>query len=281
MNVHRAITDLRAALRSVQLADREVAFVPTKGALHEGHLSLVHRARAVADVVVLSIFVNPLQFGPGEDLERYPRDERRDLELAAEAGVDFVFLPSVDEMYGRDADTTVSVGSLGEVVEGAARPGHFDGVATVVVKLFNIVQPTYALFGQKDAQQVAVIKKVVADLSLAVEVVVCPTFRDPDGLALSSRNVYLDATQRGAATALNEALRAGTVVLQETDSTEGAEKVMRDLLTERGFDVDYATVVDPDTFLAPEPDADRLLVIAAQIGATRLIDNVLVGRKRG
>lgn len=156
---------------------RTIAFVATMGALHDGHLSLLREARSMADVVVLSIFVNPLQFGPNEDFDRYPRDERQDLALAENEGTDITFLPSVEEMYPEGASTTVSVGRLGEVVEGAERPGHFDGVATVVVKLLNIVQPTWALFGQKDAQQVAVIKRVVQDLALPVEIVVCPTWR--------------------------------------------------------------------------------------------------------
>lgn len=276
MNVYRTVSDLRSALASARSGGKTIAFVPTMGALHAGHLSLVQAARDLADVVVLSIFVNPLQFAPGEDFERYPRDEAQDLSRAEEAKVDITFVPNVAEMYPPGAVTSVSVGALGQVVEGAVRPGHFDGVATVVVKLLNIVQPTWALFGQKDAQQVAVIRRVVADLSVPVEIVVCPTLREPDGVAMSSRNVYLDDAQRRSATALNEALQVGERALAEPDGESEAENRMRAVLEGAGLVVDYALVVDPQSFGPAVPGRDRLLVVAARAGATRLIDNLLV-----
>ena len=274
MNVHRTTQTLRDELAAARRTGRSIAFVPTMGALHEGHLSLVRAAQGLADLVVMSIFVNPLQFGPNEDYQSYPRDERRDLELAEEAGVDVAFIPTVEEMYPVDAGTTVKVGGLADVAEGAARPGHFDGVATVVVKLFNAVQPRWAVFGQKDAQQVAVIRQVVRDLAIPVEIVVAPTVRDRDGLALSSRNAYLHPEQRRSAPALYRALQEGETVLRETGSIEGAEKTMRERIEEAGLELEYALVVDPRTFGSPDGEGARLLIVAARAGHTRLIDNV-------
>jgi pantoate--beta-alanine ligase len=278
VNVSRTTVDLRTALAPDRVPNRSIGFVPTMGALHDGHLSLVRLARAECDVVVMSIFVNPLQFGPSEDLDRYPRDEQADLRLAEEAGVDLVFLPAVEEMYPKGADTRVVAGELATVAEGASRPSHFDGVATVVVKLLNIVQPTRAFFGQKDAQQVAVVKQVVRDLSLPVEIVVGDTVRDQTGLALSSRNVYLGEGERRAATSLVRAMRAGAEALQDTGDPSVAEKVMIDVIVEGGLELDYALVVDPDSFGEPQPDRDSLLVVAARAGKTRLIDNMTVTR---
>lgn len=274
MKVARSRTELAQVLQPGRGASR-IGFVPTMGALHEGHLSLVAAARDAADVVVLSIFVNPLQFGPNEDLASYPRDEERDLRLAEAAGADLVFLPSVAEMYPEGRSTTVSVGELGTVLEGTDRPGHFDGVATVVAKLFNLVQPDVAVFGQKDAQQVAVIKKMVKDLSYAIEILVAPTVRETDGLALSSRNAYLTAEERPSATALYRALRLGAQTVAD-EGFEAAEKSMWDLLVAEGLEPSYARAVDPDTFGSPSLGSDVLLVIAARLGKTRLIDNMLV-----
>jgi pantoate--beta-alanine ligase len=229
-------------------------------------------------VTVLSIFVNPLQFGVNEDLARYPRDEAADLKLAEDAGVDVVFLPSVEDMYPEGHATRIDVGALAEVVEGASRPGHFEGVATVVAQLFNLVRPHVAFFGQKDAQQVAVVKKMVADLSMPVEVEVGATVREPDGLALSSRNVYLSDAERKQALALSRALVEGEALLKGGGDPESVEKKMWEVLTSYdGVSVDYARAVHPATF----GDADGypvLLVIAARVGATRLIDNLLVDR---
>jgi pantoate--beta-alanine ligase len=268
--------DLRSALGRHRLRDR-IAFVPTMGALHEGHRSLVRAANAAADVTVMSIFVNPLQFGPHEDLARYPRDLEADLELAETDAVDIVFCPSVEEMYPAGTSTTVSVGSLGDVLEGKVRPGHFTGVATVVAKLFNIVEPDIAFFGQKDAQQVAVIRRMVADLSFNVEVVACPTVRDREGLALSTRNRYLSAVERVHASVLPRALDEGASMLASAGDFEAAEKRMWEvLISQEGVEPDYAAAVDPRSFGPPQSGASILLAVAARIGATRLIDNRVV-----
>lgn len=252
-----------------------VGFVPTMGALHEGHLSLVKAARRDCDAVVVSIFVNPLQFGPAEDLDSYPRDGSADAALLADAEADLLFLPSVDEMYPPGRTTTVSVGPIGEVLEGADRPGHFDGVATVVAKLFNLVDPTIAYFGQKDAQQVAVIRQMVRDLSFDIELSICPTVRGSDGLALSSRNAYLSSDERARASAVYRAMVAGEQTLRE-EGFDAAEKKMWDLLVAERLKPSYASVVDPVTFGTPRADGPVLLVVAARLGSTRLIDNLLI-----
>jgi pantoate--beta-alanine ligase len=246
------------------------------GALHDGHLSLVRAARAGADVVVVSIFVNPRQFGPAEDLATYPRNEARDLDLLEDERVDVAFLPSSEEMYPPGSTTSVVVGELGEIFEGAARPGHFAGVATVVTKLFSLVRPDIAWFGQKDAQQLAVIRRMVTDLSLGVDVRACPTVREEGGLALSSRNVYLDDAERRRGASLFAALRAGAHVLESEQNVAAAEKTMRETMAVEGLDVDYAAVVDPDTFKPFEWESAALLLVAGRAGKTRLIDNLLV-----
>jgi pantoate--beta-alanine ligase len=250
------------------------------GALHEGHLSLVRVARTKAASVAVSIFVNPLQFGPTEDLDRYPRSEEADLKAAEAEGVDIVFAPSVEEMYPEGRATTVTVGGLGDVYEGAVRPDHFDGVATVVTKLFGIVAPDVAVFGQKDAQQLAVIRRVVEDLSLPVEIVAAPTIREEDGLALSSRNAYLSDDQRRRASALWRALRAGWQMFDDGAADFRIVRRMTATLEEDADAVDYVAVVDPDTFGTPSQGAPRLLIVAARFGQTRLIDNLLVERVR-
>ena len=234
-----------------------VALVPTMGALHDGHRALLRAARADADRVVMSLFVNPTQFGPDEDFSRYPRDLERDRAIAAEEGVDEVFAPSLAEMYPEDFSTSVSVGRLGELYEGAARPGHFAGVATVVLKLLHRLAPDVTVFGQKDAQQVAVIRRLVRDLDVAVELRVIPTVREPDGLAISSRNAYLTPQQRHRAPSLHRAL-----VARDPSLVEG--------------EIEYLAVVDADSFeqVAPRPGA--LVVGAARFGQTRLIDNVVI-----
>jgi pantoate--beta-alanine ligase len=240
-----------------------VAVVMTMGALHEGHAELVRAARRSADHVLVTVFVNPLQFGAGEDLDRYPRTLDADLRLAAENGADVVFAPTPDVVYPDTPRVRVSAGPLGEVLEGASRPGHFDGVLTVVLKLLHLVRPDVALFGEKDAQQLACIRRMVRDLDVPVEVVGVPTVREPDGLALSSRNRYLSPADRTAALALSRALRTGDVA---------AGRAVLD--AEPGVDVDYLERVDADTF-EPDPDGG-LLVVAARVGTTRLIDNVLL-----
>lgn len=272
------IPELRALVRERRAAGASVALVPTMGALHEGHLALVRRASEIADLVVVSIFVNPLQFGPGEDLDRYPRTLDADLAALAGLGVAAVFAPAVDEMYPDGPSATrVVAGEVGTLYEGASRPGHFDGMLTVVTKLFHIVQPDVACFGQKDAQQVHLVRRMVRDLDLPLSIEVVPTVREADGLALSSRNRYLSPTERQAALALSEALGAavgaasqGVVeVLAEAEAAFGAHEAVQP---------EYLVVVDPDTFLPVEAGASgpALVLVAARVGATRLIDNARI-----
>jgi pantoate--beta-alanine ligase len=254
-----------------------IGLVPTMGALHEGHLSHMCRARARDEVVVASVFVNPTQFGPSEDLTRYPRTPERDAALLEAEGVDVLFMPSAEEMYPPGFATRVEVGRIGEVLEGASRPGHFAGVATVVLKLFQLVRPTRAYFGQKDAQQLAVIRQMVRDLNLPVEIVAGPTIREPDGLAMSSRNAYLNPAERRAATVLYHAL---TAARDRYDAGERAAEALRHVMHRAVSEeplarLDYAEVVDADTMEPPATaETGALLVIAAHIGTTRLIDNM-------
>ncbi|MEV4565240.1 pantoate--beta-alanine ligase [Nonomuraea sp. NPDC049419] len=251
-----------------------VALVPTMGALHEGHRSLIRQARVRADQVVVSIFVNPLQFGPNEDFSRYPRTFDADLDVCRAEGVEVVFHPSAEDMYPPDRQVGVSSGEMGRVIEGAARPGHFDGVLTVVLKLFNLVQPDLAVFGQKDAQQLALIRRMVADLDLPIEILGAPTVREPDGLALSSRNRYLSDDDRQVALALSRALRAGASQLTPDEIRAEARKVLD--AAGPALDVDYLALVDPATFAEVDDDFEGLavLAVAARVGSTRLIDNV-------
>ena len=248
-----------------------IGLVPTMGALHTGHLSLVERACRDNDRVVVSIFVNPIQFGPGEDLDRYPRNPDRDAELLAKAGVDAIYQPTVEAMYPPGSSTRIHVAGVAEPLEGRARPGHFDGVATVVAKLFATVEPDRAYFGQKDAQQVAVVKRMARDLDFPVEVRVCPTVREPDGLALSSRNAYLTTEERKAAACLSSALRlASDAYARGERRPERLRQIVRERLeAEPLAEVEYAELVDPETFASP----GSLAVIAVRIGRTRLIDN--------
>jgi pantoate--beta-alanine ligase len=280
MNTHSTKQSLAAALAGERWQGRTVGFVPTMGALHEGHISLMRRARAENDVVVASIFVNPLQFAPTDDLGRYPRNLDGDAALAAEAGVDHLFAPEVAEMYPRGSIATrVDVGPIGEVGEGAWRPGFFAGVATVCCKLFNLVAPDRAYFGQKDAQQLAVIRQLVADLDLPLEIVGCPTVREPDGLALSSRNAYLDPEARRAAPALAAALLAArdAAASGEESAVELRWIVKTCLEAEPAIRLQYVDLFDPVTFSARERlDGPGVLAAAAYVGGTRLIDNIEV-----
>ena len=259
------------ASRQWRAGGRSIGLVPTMGALHAGHLSLVELARRENDVVVVSIFVNPIQFGPGEDLARYPRDPVRDARLLHDAEVDAIYEPSAAVMYPPDASTRVHVGNLAEPLEGRARPGHFEGVATVVTKLFAAVEPDRAYFGQKDAQQVAVVKRLVLDLDLGVEIRVGPTVREPDGLALSSRNVYLDPAERKAATSLSAGLRsaARAYAQGERDWDRLRRLLTAPIAAEPLVSLEYAETVDEATFRKP----GTLAVVAARVGKTRLIDN--------
>jgi pantoate--beta-alanine ligase len=271
------IADLRAALDAARARGRTVGFVPTMGYLHEGHASLMRRARAETDVVAASIFVNPLQFGAGEDLDAYPRDLDRDRSVTAAAGVDVLFVPDVAEMYPAPVLTTVSVAGVSEPLEGASRPTHFAGVATVVAKLFAIVGPCRAYFGAKDYQQVAVVRRMAKDLSLPVDVVDCPTLRELDGLAMSSRNAYLSPDERAAAPVVYTALRAGAAAITagERDPAAVRELMAAVIEAEPLAGLDYAEVVDADSFTVPEPLAGNLRLLAAvRFGRARLIDNV-------
>ena len=277
MKTLHTIAELRPLLEGERAAGRSVGLVPTMGYLHEGHLSLMRQARADTDVTVASIFVNPLQFGVGEDLDGYPRDLDRDGRLAEAAGVDLLFVPSADEMFPQPVLTTVSVAQVSEPLEGTARPGHFAGVATVVAKLFAIVGPCRAYFGEKDFQQLAVVRRMARDLSLPVEVVGCPTARELDGLALSSRNSYLTAGEREAAPVVYRALRAGVaaILAGERDPTPVRALMGQIIEAEPLAQLDYAEVVDADSFRIPEPLAGNLRLLAAvRFGGARLIDNV-------
>jgi pantoate--beta-alanine ligase len=260
-------------------AGQRVGLVPTMGSLHEGHLALVRRARAQCDRVGVSIFVNPLQFGPAEDFEAYPRDPERDLEVLAQEGVDAAYVPSVEDMYPPGATTRVRVHELDQRLEGAHRPGHFEGVATVVTKLFNTAGPHRAYFGQKDAQQVALITRMARDLDTGVEIVVVPTVRDSDGVALSSRNAHLSEEERRAARCLVGALRAANAAYLEgeRDAARLRRRMAEVLAGERLARPDYAEVVDPTTFESP----GTLAVLAVRIGWTRLIDNHPLGQLLG
>jgi pantoate--beta-alanine ligase len=252
-------------------ADYSVGLVPTMGALHAGHRALIERADADNDMVVVSIFVNPLQFGAGEDLTRYPRPIADDLAILREMDVDAVYMPGVEDMYPTGFSTRVVVGGFSEPLEGAARPGHFDGVATVVAKLLWTVEPDRAYFGQKDAQQVAVVRRLAEDLDTGVEIVVCPIVREADGLAVSSRNVYLNPDERRSAASLSRALRAATEAYRSGESDPAALRtIMRNVIEgEPLAGIDYVELVDPGNFSSP----GTLAVLAVRFGATRLIDN--------
>ena len=274
MDVFKSIAALKEARHDW---DRPVGLVPTMGYLHEGHIELVRRARAEAKTVVVSIFVNPTQFGPSEDFARYPRDFERDMELLRQAGTDAVLAPSAEDMYPAGFSTWVDVEGVTATLEGARRPGHFRGVATVCNKLFNIVAPDRAYFGQKDAQQVAVIRRMVTDLNMNLEIVVLPIVREPDGLAMSSRNIYLSPAERQAATVLYRALtEAREMYWHGVTDAEVVRRRMRQIVdAEPLAELDYATIVTADAFQETETiDEGSLAVIAARLGRARLIDNM-------
>lgn len=277
----RAKEELRAALTPARREGRSIGLVPTMGFLHEGHLSLLRAARAECDVVVMSLFVNPTQFGPGEDLDRYPRDEERDLRLAAEVGVDIVYAPPTEAVYPEGFSTRVEVeGSLTGVLDGDPSrrgPSHFLGVTTVVAKLFNTVGPDVAYFGQKDAQQAAVIRRMARDLDFPLRIEVLPTVREPDGLALSSRNAYLAPEERVRATALSRALRTAEDVARERGLAAGLAAAEEELRA-AAIEAEYLEARDPETLepVAELGDRPVLVAVAAQVGAARLIDNVLI-----
>jgi pantoate--beta-alanine ligase len=277
--VAHSLADFAAARAGLDAAGRcRVVFVATMGALHAGHRALIRMAHAQGDAVVVSIFVNPLQFGPGEDYARYPRPLEDDLAVCEAEGVDLVLVPTVAELYPAGRHVTVHGGALGDLLEGRFRPGHFDGVLTVVAKLFHIVRPQVALFGQKDAQQLTMVQRMVLDLNMDVEVLGAPTVRESDGLALSSRNVFLTAAERALATSLSAALEKAAAQDSVAAARIAANEVLDRVQFEPAFELDYATMVNPATF-AEVPDDHTgkvLMVLAAKVGNTRLIDNALL-----
>lgn len=279
MDTCTAINVTRAAIRAARQAGKRIGLVPTMGALHEGHLSLVRIAKAQSDFVVVSLFVNPLQFGPKEDLAKYPRSFERDCEMLTREDTDLLFAPAVTEMYPTPAVTYVNVEGLSERLDGPSRPGHFRGVTTVVSKLFHIVEPDIAVFGQKDAAQVAIIRRMVRDLNMPVAIVVAPVIREPDGLAMSSRNAYLDPQQRQQALILSRSLRAVQERFKKGERC--AERLIAagldTLQQEPAARLDYLSVVDPESLEPITNVASRALVaVAAYVGSTRLIDNVVL-----
>jgi pantoate--beta-alanine ligase len=279
MHIITSTAEMTALSKEARRSGKRLGFVPTMGALHAGHISLVRAARARCDVVVASIFVNPTQFGPNEDLAKYPRTFEADRALLEQEKTNYVFYPSVEEMYPNGAATWVNVEGLSERLDGRSRPGHFRGVTTVVAKLFNVVQPDMAFFGQKDAAQVAIIRKMVRDLDMDVEIVVCPIVRETDGLAMSSRNAYLDSEQRRRATVLHRSLMRMQMMIDrgEARSAELLAAAWPIFAEEPSVKLDYLEIVSPET-LDPVSDVNQgaLIAVAAYVGNTRLIDNMLV-----
>lgn len=277
MKTETTIQGLSASLNPARASRKMIGFVPTMGNLHEGHLNLVREARKLCDVVVVSIFVNPIQFGPNEDFDNYPRTLEHDSHLLAEVGCDIVFAPSVEQMYGNHPRlTNISVGEITNDLCGLQRPGHFDGVAVVVTKLFNIVQPNYAFFGQKDFQQLAVIKQLVRDLNMPIDVIGVPITRAEDGLALSSRNGYLSEQERKTAPTIYQTLKTAETDLHNGQALPDVLEKIRVNLTDAGFVVDYIEARSPSLQKIDQFDQDVVLFIAAKLGKTRLIDNLQV-----
>lgn len=276
MKIVKSIDELREDLKRYKLEDKSIGLVPTMGYLHEGHASLIRRARAENDIVVVSDFVNPIQFGPNEDLKTYPRDLESDSKLCEEIGVDFIFAPEASEMY-HNRKTFVDIEEMSDNLCGAKRPGHFRGVCTVCTKLFNITGANRAYFGQKDAQQVAIIKKVVADLNIPIEIIACPIVREDDGLALSSRNTYLSKEERKAALCLSKAIFKGEELAKAGASLDEVLGKIEEIISAEDLaKIDYISAVDLATMEdAKDLDGDRLIAIAVYIGKTRLIDNFI------
>ena len=280
INRRQRMTSVARKLRREQ--DRTIGLVPTMGALHEGHLSLVREARRMCDKVIVSVFVNPTQFGPAEDFEHYPRDLTKDTALLTDYNVDYIFAPSPEEIYPRDFSTYVNVGGLSKLLEGESRPGHFRGVATVVAILLNTVRPDFAFFGQKDAQQAVIIKRMVRDLAFDTEIVVLPTVREDSGLAISSRNLYLDEEEQRSATVIHRALKQAKEAFKKGERHPGrlADVVRTTIETEPRVRVDYVSVVDAESLekLDRVDDRPALIAVAAYVGKTRLIDNIIINK---
>jgi len=277
MKTETTIQGLAASLNPARAARKIIGFVPTMGNLHEGHLTLVREAKKLCDVVVVSIFVNPTQFGPGEDFDNYPRTLEQDSRLLADVGCDIIFAPSVEQMYGTQPRlTNISVSQITDDLCGSSRPGHFDGVALVVTKLFNMVQPNYAFFGQKDYQQLAVIRQFVQDLNIPLEVIGVPIVRAADGLALSSRNGYLTPEQRQVAPVIYQGLKQAEEQLHQGKDLQQVLADLKTLLTDNGFVVDYVEARQTNLLAVSQFDRDIVLFVAAKLGGTRLIDNLQV-----
>ncbi|QDT47631.1 Pantoate-beta-alanine ligase [Symmachiella dynata] len=279
MNIAKSIVDVRAAVAAARGAGKKIGLVPTMGALHEGHLSLMRAAREECDYLVVSIFVNPTQFSPHEDLDRYPRPIEEDLRGCGDEGVDLVFHPDVATIYPAGDQTIVEAVELSTIVEGAHRPGHFRGVTTVVLKLLNIVAPDVAYFGRKDYQQQLIIRQMCRDLALPVEIATCPTIREADGLALSSRNRYLSESERETALSLSQCLQfaCDRVAAGETDLTALRQEMVQRMQQTPGVELDYATILDAETLSEDaQPTARLVALIAARVGTTRLIDNMVI-----
>ncbi len=279
VQIIRTVSDMKNLAEKLR-KEKTIGFVPTMGYLHQGHLSLVKRSKAENDITVVSIFVNPTQFGPNEDYTSYPRDLKRDLSMIEKEGVDFVFVPEVEEMYPKGYSTYVNEESLSKYLCGKSRPGHFRGVCTVVTKLFNIVKPHRAYFGQKDAQQFRIIRRMVRDLNMDVEVIECPIVREPDGLAMSSRNVYLSTQEREQAVALNKSLKMAESLYRsgEKSASRIIEKILDYLSSFDKLKVDYVEIVDEES-LEPVSQINKKVIVALAVwvGKARLIDNIILG----
>nr|WP_295667984.1 pantoate--beta-alanine ligase [Sphingomonas sp.] len=276
MQTIRSLDLLRDGITGLREGGNRIALVPTMGALHAGHMALIEAAKRPGTRVVASIFVNPKQFGANEDLSRYPRKELADTRMLSEAGCDLLWMPPVETMYPPGFATNISVAGVSDGLDGAARPGHFDGVATVVSKLFNQVRPDAAYFGEKDFQQLAVIRRMVLDLDMGIEITGVPTQREDDGLALSSRNIYLDESERPRAVALPRALGVAAKAIAKGEDVDTALNIAREALIAAGFEIDYVELVDAETLGVPDASRERRLLAAAKIGTTRLIDNLAV-----
>ncbi len=277
MEVIQKISRLKSLSKKIKSLNKTIAFVPTMGALHEGHLNLVDIARKIGDVVIVSIFVNPIQFGPNEDFEKYPRNLSKDVELLTKRGVDYIFTPEVNEFYGENFQTYVEVKEITKYLCGASRPGHFRGVTTVVSKLFSILKPDFAIFGQKDGQQVVVIKKMVKDLLFPLKIIVSPIIRENDGLAMSSRNSYLSKEERELAVNLYKGLELGSSLILngERNSSKVSEAIKNFLNEKNGIKIDYIEIVDKKTLKPIENIKDEIMIAGAiYVGKTRLIDNI-------
>jgi pantoate--beta-alanine ligase len=278
MRLIEKIDDMKTIIRMKKKEGISVGLVPTMGYLHEGHMSLVRASKRDNDFTVMSIFVNPKQFGAGEDFRRYPRDMQRDAKIAEDAGVDVIFAPCADEMYPHDFKTGIKISGVTDILCGKTRVGHFDGVATVVAKLFNIISPDRSYFGQKDAQQAAVIKSMVKDLNMDVDIVTCPIVREPDGLAMSSRNVYLSADERRAAVILSKALYEAEELIKNGERKKETVRdyIMRRIMSEKTAGVEYVEILDADSFKAVDILTGKIMVaLAVRFGKTRLIDNII------